>query len=119
MSDEQRKYVRLSLESTVFLELMAAGVEGGEAAEVARCKTLDISRGGLRVQVNKSLTIGAILQIGVELSPGERPLYLAGEVKWCLPARDAEQAWTAGFELLNASDSDIEQWYALVEDMER
>ncbi|MEP1469554.1 MAG: PilZ domain-containing protein [Halieaceae bacterium] len=119
MADEQRKYVRLTLESTVFLELMAAGIAGEETAEVAKCKTLDISRGGLRVQVGQPLTIGAILQIGVELSPGERPLYLAGEVKWCLPARETEQAWTAGFALLNASDSDIEQWYELVEDMER
>ena len=118
MSDEQRKYLRLSLESIVFLELMAAGIAGEESAELARCNTLDISRSGLRVQVSRALTIGAILQIGVELSPGERPLYLAGEVKWCLPARDEEEAWTAGFELLNASDSDIEQWYALVEEME-
>ena len=119
MVDEQRRHVRLSLESTVFIELMAAGVAGEEAAEVARCKTLDISRGGLRVQLDRPVTIGAILQIGVELSPGERTLYLAGEVKWCLPAKGNEETWTAGFELLNASDSDIEQWYRLVEDMER
>ena len=42
MVDEQRRHVRLSLESTVFIELVAAGVAGEEAAEVARCKTLDI-----------------------------------------------------------------------------
>lgn len=119
MEGEQRKYVRLNLESTVFIELMAAAVAGEEDAQVARCKTLDISRGGLRVQLNHSLTIGAIHQIGVELSRDERTLYLAGEVKWCLPVKGSDDTWTAGFELLNASDSDIENWYALVEEMER
>ena len=119
MEGEQRQYVRLSLESTVFIELMAAAAAGDEEAKVARCKTLDISRGGLRVQLNQPLTIGAIHQIGVELSADDRTLYLAGEVKWCLPAKGSNDTWTAGFQLLNASDSDIETWYLLVEEMER
>ena len=54
MEGEQRQYVRLSLESTVFIELMSAAAAGDEEAKVARCKTLDISRGGLRVRIARS-----------------------------------------------------------------
>ncbi len=118
MTDEQRKYLRLSLENTVFLELRSSGTGTGESAELVRCKTLDISRRGLRLELDQSLTIGAILQIGVELSADHDTLYLAGEVKWCLPAANADNRWTAGFELLDASDTDVDQWYDLVAKLE-
>jgi hypothetical protein len=38
-----------------------------EPGVIARCKTLDISRDGLRVTLEQQLQIGAILQLGVEL----------------------------------------------------
>jgi Tfp pilus assembly protein PilZ len=118
MTDEHRKYLRLSLENTVFLELKSSGSGLGESAELSRCKTLDISRGGLRLQLDQAVTIGTILQIGVELSADEGTVYLAGEVKWCLPVSGSDNSWTAGFEILNASDTDIDQWYELVAELE-
>ncbi|MFT6287659.1 MAG: Tfp pilus assembly protein PilZ [Alcanivorax sp.] len=118
MTDEHRKYLRLSLENTVFLELRSSGSGLGERAELSRCITLDISREGLRLQLDQAVTIGAILQIGVELSADKGTLYLAGEVKWCLPVSSSDNSWTAGFELLNGSDTDIDQWYGLVAELE-
>ena len=84
--DEKRRHLRLPLESTVFIELVSPGVGSASPGKVAVCKTLDVSRGGLRVSLEQELTIGAILQIGVDLPDYRETLYLAGEVRWCAGA---------------------------------
>lgn len=118
MPEDKRRHLRLPVESTVFIELVASGVGSNEEAKVARCKTLDVSRGGLRVSLEHELVVGAILQIGVELPDSEETLYLAGEVRWCLPNSEPEPGWSAGFALLNAGDSDIDSWISLLADMD-
>lgn len=68
--------------------------------------------------LEEELTVAAILQIGVELPGADRTLYLAGEVRWCLPGKDGQYPWMAGFQILNADDSDIDHWDALIAKME-
>jgi hypothetical protein len=97
-----------------------AGVKGSpQSGQVATCRTLDVSKGGLRVSLDRELPEGAILQIGVELPQSSETLYLAGEVRWCHRDQEAERHWTAGFALLNADQSDIDRWVALLAAMER
>ena len=117
MSVEQRKYRRLSFQGTIFIELVSPGLAAHDG-EVVMCKTIDISRSGLRVGVNRELIVGAILQIGVELTDEEETLYLAGEVKWCRRDENSEQPWLVGFELLNANDSDIDAWRTALSNMD-
>ena len=116
--DEKRRHLRLPLESTVFIELVSPGVGSASSGKVAVCKTLDGSRGGLRASLEQELTIGAILQIGVDLPDYRETLYLAGEVRWCEQAKGAEAPWLAGFKLMNADDSDIDSWVGLLAGME-
>ncbi len=118
MAEEQRRHLRLPVESTVFIELVSPGVGRATSGSVAVCKTLDVSRGGLRVSLEYELVVGAILQIGVELPQRQETLYLAGEVRWCLANQAPETGWSAGFALLNAGDSDIDSWISLLVDME-
>ena len=118
MPEEQRRHLRLPVESTVFIELVSPGVGSATAGKMAVCKTLDVSRGGLRVSLEHELVVGAILQIGIELPQREETLYLAGEVRWCLANEAPETGWSAGFALLNAGDSDIGSWTSLLVDME-
>ena len=114
MSVEKRRHERLTFQGTIFIELVSPGMSGHDG-EVVMCKTIDISRSGLRVGVDREFTVGAILQIGVDLLDAEETLYLAGEVKWCGPAEDR---WLVGFELMNANDSDIEAWRAALTGMD-
>lgn len=114
MREEKRRHLRLPVQSKVFIELISAAAGSGERAEMAICRTIDLSRGGLRVSLEKELVVGAIHQIGVELAEVDSTLYLAGEVKWCLPDAGPEKTWSAGFEVLNAANSDIERWVALL-----
>lgn len=117
MEFDKRRHERLSFQGTIFIELVAAGM-GSDDGEVIMCKTIDISRSGLRVHVNRELVVGAILQIGVELVDAVDTLYLAGEVKWCRALEESESDWAVGFELMNANDSDIETWRTVLAEMD-
>ena len=116
--EEQRRHLRLPVESTVFIELVSPEVGIAGSGKLAICKTLDVSRGGLRVSLEHELVAGAILQIGVELPDSSETLYLAGEVKWCQANQAPGTGWSAGFAILNAGGSDIDSWVALLASME-
>ncbi len=115
MNDESRKHQRIHLQSRVFIELTSADVIAGLPAEIASCRILDVSRDGLRVNVDREVPVGAILQIGAELPGADDAFHLAAEVMWCRESGDPEGGWSAGFKLLNAHDSDIEDWRRLLE----
>ena len=117
--DFKRSHTRLSFEGNIFVELVSPGTAENQTREIASCLTRDVSQNGLRVGINQELDIGAILQIGVELSGQENTLYLTGEVKWCERDDSGKTLWQVGFELMNASDSDIDAWREQLANMER
>jgi len=117
MTVEKRRHQRLDFAGTIFIELVAPGM-GSHDGEVVKCATIDISRSGLRVRLDRELTVGAILQVGVDLDDKEDTLYLAGEVKWCGHEESGQDSWLVGFELMNARDSDIETWREILSEMD-
>jgi Tfp pilus assembly protein PilZ len=118
MPEQRRKHLRLPIESTTFIELLSPRLGQSESGKMITCRTMDVSRGGLQVILSEELTVGAILQIGVDLPNAPDTMYLAGEVRWCLPSNDEQHPWMAGFQILNADDSDIDTWEAMIEAME-
>ncbi len=112
MSEEHRKHVRLNLDCTVFLELNEGPTTDGSPAEVALCKSLDVSYGGLKVTLGTQLTVGAILPVAVELPAVEQTFHMVGEVKWCRP--HPEDGWAAGIQLLDSQNTDIDGWRELL-----
>ena len=119
MTEQRRQYPRFPVEHTVFIELLSTRAGSSDSGTVAMCKTLDISCDGLRVELQQELTVGAILQIGVQLPHSDNTFYLAAEVRWCRAQDDSEQSWNAGLKLMNAENSDIGSWIALVTEMEK
>ena len=122
MSETTRKHLRLPLESRVFIELVAANAGDSGGAEIAVCKTLDVSLNGMRVALEYEVTVDAILHIGVDVprenSDAIDTFYLAAQVRWCRPNDEPDYPWSAGFTLLNASNSDIGQWVALLSELD-
>lgn len=118
MSEQRRKHLRLPIESTTFIELLSSRLGHSDSERVVSCKTVNVSRGGLQVKLAEELTVGTILKIGVDLPEASSTLYLAGEVRWCLPSNELQNPWLAGFQILNADDSDTERWMALIASME-
>ena len=115
MNDDSRKSLRIHLHSRVFIELTSADVVANLPAEIIQCKILDVSKEGLRVAIEREVPVGAILHIGAELPGAEETFHLAAEVKWCRQRPEPDTGWSAGFQLLNASDSDISDWQRLLE----
>jgi len=115
MSQDHREHIRLYLNCSVFIDLAGPPVPGEDPGEIALCKTLDISYGGLKVSLGRELPAGALLQIGVEFPAEEEMLHLVGEVKWCRKNDDAETGWSAGLEILNANGSDVHRWRDLMQ----
>jgi hypothetical protein len=118
MPEQRRRHLRLPIESTTFIELLSPRLGHSDSGRTVTCKTANVSRGGLQVTLAEELTVGSILQIGVDLPGAETTLYLAGEVRWCLPSKDEQNPWMAGFQILNAENSDIARWAALIASME-
>ena len=107
MAEQRRKHLRLPVESTTFIELMSPRAGDPEPGRLVTCKSLNVSRGGVQVSLGEQLTIGAILQIAIDLPESGDTLYLAGEVRWCLSNKNEHHPWIAGFQILNANNSDI------------
>lgn len=95
------------------MELLAPSASGDDAGQVVSCEYQEISRDGLRVQVDAELTLSSILQIGIEVESTGETLFLVGQVRWCQSVSDS--LWSVGFELFEATDSDIDTWHTLLE----
>lgn len=119
---ENRKHLRLPVASTTFIELESPALKENSRGTVVKCKTLNVSRGGLLVILDREVPIGAILQIGVDLADDNEPtLYLSAEVRWCTRAEESgmrRDGWYAGFQVLNSEGSDVERWTRLIKSME-
>ena len=115
---DNRRFMRLPVESRVFIEIESAPPGSLGPGKVASCETLEVSPAGLRARLDEAVTVGAILQIGVELPGKDEPFYLVGQVRWRMRDREVPNAWIAGFEILNAHGSDIEHWVEALEVMD-
>tara|TARA_R110002110_G_scaffold330339_1_gene541599 strand:- start:19220 stop:19573 length:354 start_codon:yes stop_codon:yes gene_type:complete len=114
VSQDKREHLRLVLGCRVFIDL-SSGPSGGEPdKDIARCTTFDVSYGGLKVSLPRELKVGAFLQVGVEFPTVEKPLYLVGEVKWCRPATAPDEGWSAGLQIVDSHDSDIDAWQEML-----
>lgn len=118
MTQESRKHLRLPLEAITFIELESSFAGSPEPAVMATVITQEASRRGLQIILKEELTVGNILQIGIDLQDSMDTLFLAAEVRWCQPNEDPVNPWTAGFEVLNDGDSDVQRWAELVARME-
>ena len=119
MSDKQkRQFLRLPTESRVFIELESPPPGSLGPGKVARCETLEVSQGGLRARIGESVTVGAILQVGVELPGEDEPFYLVAQVRWRKQDDESPGYWVAGFEILHSMGSDIDKWEAALQVMD-
>ena len=118
MPDEQREHLRLPVESRVFIELLSPDMVSNDPGKIVTCRTLNISRRGLQVSMEHKVTVGAILQVGIQMPHEEEPHYLAAEVEWCRSANDDGGEWSAGFKLMNANNSDIDSWESLLSQLD-
>ncbi|MEO0436722.1 MAG: PilZ domain-containing protein [Pseudomonadota bacterium] len=115
---DRRRNFRLPIETRVFIELESPPPGSIGPGKIARCETLEVSQSGMRVRLDDSVSVGAILQIGVELPGKDEPFYLVGQVRWRMRDKENTGSWIAGFEVLNSMGSDVSQWEAALQVMD-
>jgi hypothetical protein len=113
MAENDRNHVRIKMDTRIFIEVIAA-TDSSEGL-LLQCEVVDVSYGGFRVNIERDLTVGAILSVCADLPAVKEPFYMTAEVKWCRPNEDGKRGCLAGFKLLKSRDTDIESWHELLE----
>ena len=103
----QRSETRVNRETTFYVEVYTGETQDIDHTKVIVCNSLDISAGGIALQMDRPLPVGSILRLCADVERSENVLYLIGEVKW---VRAEEQYYNLGFELYDAEDSDLSDW---------
>ena len=111
--NEHRVETRLSLQETIFIEVLASDVS--TPGSVIMCNSLDLSANGLQVVLDEEITSGSIFRLCIDMQQND-PIFLVGEVKWKRPDPDGE-GFRIGFLLFEPDDTDIARWKRLVADM--
>lgn len=115
MANNDRNHIRIRVDASVFIEVQAA--DETSPAMLEKCEVLDVSYGGFRARIATEVPQGALLSVCVELPAVEEPFFMVGEVMWCRPDDDANGGWLLGFKLLKSSDTDIDAWRDLLENV--
>ncbi len=79
-----------------------------------RCSTENISRRGLRIQLDRPLSKGSQLELGVETSNRQGVFFLAGEVKWCKPLEGSKRN-LVGVELKERQSDGFKLWQGVLD----
>lgn len=106
-SIDKRSEVRVSEETTFFVEIYSQDNDDSDATKVIICNSLDISANGIQLQMDTEVPKGSILRICADLKPGQKELYLVGEVQWI---EKEEDHYNIGFVLYDAENTDISSW---------
>lgn len=89
LSVEQRRYQR----SPALADVKLRNLESGE---MIVCRCLDMSLGGLCVQLPAALPLGVLLAMEIRFFESGRPLVRRGTVRWCRQTEDG--GYRAGFQ---------------------
>lgn len=106
-SNERRCETRLGEKTTVFVEIISAEFDNSQPASVIVCNSLDLSAGGMQLQMDHEVPVGSILRLCAELYDVDQALYLVGEAKW---VEKEDDHYKIGFELYDAENTDFSGW---------
>ncbi len=98
LAAEQRRYKREPA-------LGEAKLRNLESGEMAACRCLDISLGGLCVQLSAELPQGVLLALEVRFFESRRPVVRRATVRWCRRTEDGRYRAGLQFEASQATHS--------------
>jgi len=109
-STDKRRAARFLRREAIHIQIVSAGAAGEGPAQVVHCRTVDVSATGFKVVTDAPIDAGRVLDLLIEVDESRKRYLLVAETRWCRPE---EGAWAAGFELLDAENSDFAPWQAL------
>lgn len=108
-----RQHVRQPRAERVVFQITSSAHGTLPPGTVVRCSTKDISPRGLRIQLDRPLSKGSLLELGVEILNQPGIFFLAGEVKWCKALRGSQRN-LVGLELMERQSDNFKRWQGIL-----
>lgn len=109
-TSEQRQETRLAEEMAIQL-LAFSTPEGKQSpAQFKIIKTIDISAGGMQIELNARIPVKSVLQLRLQTKGRPKPFTLKGEVRWTYADRLDASRHYVGFRLLDDDHADNGDW---------
>ena len=106
---DRRQHVRQPRDERVVVQIVSSTRDTLPPGTVVRCSTKDVSSQGIRIQVERQLPEGFLLELWIEISNPARKFLLAGEVKWCQEL-DEGTRYLIGVEIKEGETEDFKLW---------
>ena len=113
--DDRRKHQRIEVAQAIFIEVVNRKSRSESDNTIIRCETVDVSVGGLKIYVSKSIPMGSRLNIAVPMDDWKENLELVGEAVWVKPAEgEGQEGYWIGLELRDSNRDNMEKWFRVV-----
>ncbi len=112
--DDEREHIRQAREEKIVFQITSSANGTLPPGTVVRCSTENISPRGLRVQLDRPLSEGSLVELGVEIPSRAGVFFLTGEVKWC-KSLDGRKRSYVGVELKEQQSNDFILWQGVFE----
>ena len=111
---DRRQHVRQARDERVIVQIVSSTRDTLPPGTVVRCSTKDVSTRGIRIQLERQLPEGFLVELWIEISNHHAgKFFLAGEVKWCQELDDGKRYLT-GIELKEEGAGDFKLWQEVV-----
>lgn len=114
--EERRIWPRASHEDQIIIKVVASSSSNLAGGRTIYCRTADVSRQGIRVQLDQELPAGTELELWVIPVQRRGTLVLTGIVKWCKAAQGGQTLW-AGVEIRREPTVDFSEWESMVSEL--
>ncbi len=109
---ERRRHRRLKHKERLFIQIIESDGVPALRGKTLYCSSLDVSSGGLQIELDHEAPPGCVLDLWVEVKGRRGRLFLTGEVRWC--SADAERGtYQVGIEITAGDATQEQDWNAL------
>ena len=115
---DRRQHPRQARDERVVVQIVSSTRDTLPPGTVVRCSTKDVSAEGLRIQLDRQVPEGFLLELWVEISNHSSKFFLSGEVKWCRSLDDEGKRYLVGVALSEGETEDLAQWRTLLGSVE-
>jgi hypothetical protein len=109
-----RQHVRQPRDERVVVQIVSSTHDTLPPGTVVRCSTKDVSPQGIRIQLDRPLSEGCLLELCVEFLNHPGFIFLAGEVKWCKVLAESKR-YLVGMELKERQTDNFKLWQGVLD----
>ncbi len=106
---DRRQHVRQARDERVIVQIVSSTRDTLPPGTVVRCSTKDVSTRGIRIQLERQLPEGFLVELWIEISNHAGKFLLAGEVIWCQELDECKR-YLIGIELKDGETEDFKLW---------